>query len=177
MTPPREGKRRRPSRDNTTATWSVGRPRVMRRPLEVVLRVQGVEAAPAELRLSAGSCVVGAGSDADLVIHDKAVSRRHVELEPVAEGVAVRDLDSRNGTYYLGQRVGRMVLRPGSRIRVGNAEIHIDIDRDALDRLDSDAQAYGGLVGSSAAMRKLFAVLTRLEGSLVSVLIEGGSGV
>jgi hypothetical protein len=39
-----------------------------------------------------------------------------------------------------------MVLRPGSRIRVGNAEIEIDIDRDALFRLDGDAQAYRGLV-------------------------------
>ena len=170
----RERPRRRPSRNDTTAAWSV---RALPKPLEVVLRVQGAAAAPTELRLSSGSCVVGAGSDVDVVVQDQAVSRRHVELELVAEGVAVRDLDSRNGTYYLGQRLERMVLRPGSRIRVGNAEIQIDIDRDALERLDSDAQAYLGLVGNAPAMRKLFAVLTRLEGSLVSVLIEGASGV
>ena len=43
----------------------------------------------------------------------------HVELTLVPEGVAVRDLGSRNGTFYLGQRVERIVLTLGSRLRIG----------------------------------------------------------
>src|SRR5262249_16817516 len=35
---------------------------------------------------------------------------------------------------------------------------------------------YRGIVGASDAMRRLFAMLMRLEGSLVNVLIEGESG-
>jgi len=91
----------------------------------------------------------------------------------------VRDLGSRNGTYYLGQRVERIVLALGSRLRIGSvAELSIDADVDALgEDLSEGARSYRGLVGASGAMRRLFAILSRLEGSLVNVLVQGQSGV
>ncbi|MEZ4443289.1 MAG: sigma 54-interacting transcriptional regulator [Polyangiaceae bacterium] len=142
-----------------------------------MLRVHGVRASEEERRLAGGRCVVGAGTDADLILEDQAVSRRHVELVLVPEGVAVTDLGSRNGTFYLGQRIERAVLSPGSRIRLGAAEISIDPDPRALDGEDGEGDGYRGLIGRSPAMRKLFATLARLEGSLVNCLIEGESGV
>jgi DNA-binding NtrC family response regulator len=147
------------------------------RPLAVMLRVTGAPATPREHRLSSGSCVFGAGSKADVVVEDPAISRRHVELTLCPEGVAVHDLDSRNGTYYLGQRIERAVLSPGSRLRIGAAEIAIDADVAELGDAKSPTGSYRGLSGRSEAMRKLVAILTRLEGSLVSVLVEGESGV
>ena len=146
--------------------------------LPALIRVTGARAKPETFRLTRGSCVVGAGKQADIIVVDKEVSRRHVELSLVPEGIHVADLESRNGTYYLGQRVERMTLALGSRLRIGSAEISLDVDSAAFDAThDKAAVAYRGLRGASAPMRKLFTRLSRLEGSLVNVLIAGESGV
>jgi DNA-binding NtrC family response regulator len=145
--------------------------------LPALVRVLGAKAKPACFRLRA-SCVVGAGKQADVVIDDPEVSRRHVELSLVPEGVHVADLGSRNGTFYLGQRVERMTLALGSRLRVGSAELLVEVDPDALSSNGaSEPTEYRGLRGAAPAMRSLFARLARLEGSLVNVLVEGESGV
>jgi transcriptional regulator with GAF, ATPase, and Fis domain len=146
--------------------------------LPALIRVIGGDAKPSRFRLQRGSCVVGAGADADVVVTDPQVSRRHVELSLVPEGIHVTDLGSRNGTFYLGQRVERMTLALGSRLRIGSVEVVLEVDPDAL-RADEAAEPteYRGLRGSSLAMRKLFARLARLEGSLVNILVEGESGV
>ncbi len=146
-------------------------------PLPAVVRVTGVPAKPASFMLRSGRCVIGAGSDADIVLTDPTVSRRHVELALVPEGVSVTDLSSRNGTFYLGQRVEKMTLALGSRLRVGSSDIVLEADPEALASKGTGPSEYRGLVGESPAMRKLFATLARLEGSLVNVLIQGESGV
>ena len=186
----REGKpppNRRPSRysvarvssSKTTMSRSGETATVARRPpppLAVVVRVSGVPASKPEVRLSTGRVVLGAGDQADVVLSDQAVSRRHVELSLIPEGVFVRDLESRNGTFYRGHRVERMVLSPGSRITIGNAEVAIDADLGGLGD-GGEETSYRGLLGVSVAMRRLFTILGRLEGSLVNVLVEGESGV
>jgi DNA-binding NtrC family response regulator len=152
-------------------------PPTQRLPLPMQIQVLDARAMPQSFTLSSGSCVVGAGREANIVIDAETVSRRHVELSLVAEGVQVTDLGSRNGTFYLGQRVGQLTVRLGSRIRLGKVEISLDPSLEALSSLPRSAlDCYGPLVGSSAVMRRLFAVLQRLEGSLVTVLIEGESG-
>ena len=146
-------------------------------PIGVVLRVTSRLATPPEFRLLSGSCVVGAGSGVDLVIDDETVSRRHVELTLVPEGVAIQDLGSHNGTYYLGQRVRSAVLAIGSKVFVGGAEIRIEPDRESLASSNpEEITSYGDMQGVSPAMRKLFNILLRLESSLVNVLVQGESG-
>ena len=103
-----------------------------------VITVLGTKASPPRFRLAVGSCVLGAGAGAHVLIPEPTVSRNHVELTLVPEGVAVRDLGSRNGTFYLGQRVERIVLALGSRIQVGSAEVAIDADVEALGETLSD---------------------------------------
>jgi DNA-binding NtrC family response regulator len=121
--------------------------------------------------------VLGAGAGADVIIQNDTVSRAHVELALAPEGVTVRDLGSRNGTFYLGQRLEKMVLGLGSRLRLGAVEVAIDADTEGLAREPELAgEGYRGLLGVSPAMKRLFAVLSRLEGSLVGVLVEGESG-
>jgi DNA-binding NtrC family response regulator len=111
------------------------------------------------------------------VIDDSAVSRDHAKLTLVPEGVAVEDLGSTNGTFYLGQKVQRVILGLGSRISLGRVEIAIDPDRTAVEKLSpGELRSYGELVGVSPAIRQLFAVLVRLEGTLVNLLVEGESG-
>ena len=140
------------------------------------MRVLGSRASPPERRLHEEPIVVGAGTQAAIVVGDSRVSRAHLELSLVPEGVAVRDLGSKNGTFYLGQRVEKITLSLGSRVRVGDTDIAFDPDPESLSRVPEESQ-YRGLYGASPAMRKLFGVLLRLEGTLVPVLVEGESGV
>ncbi len=167
----------RPRNEGTgDETRTIARPDGLR-PLGAVVRVLRAPAAPARFRLPAGSCVLGAGAGADVVIQDETVSRAHVELSLAPEGVVVRDLGSRNGTFYLGQRVEKMVLALGSRLHLGGVEVALDADTEGLARTpESDETGYRGLLGVSAPMKRLFAILSRLEGSLVTVLVEGESG-
>jgi DNA-binding NtrC family response regulator len=128
-------------------------------------------------RLHEGACVVGAGNDAHFVLEDDTVSRRHAELKLVPEGIEVVDLGSRNGTFYHDQRVQHMVLRLGSRLRLGRVELALEPDQQPSDHSPlRDVDHYGALFGSSDAMRRLYALLERLEGSLVPVLLRGESG-
>ena len=161
-----------PRQDDTEALSRRG---VM--PLGAIIRVVSGENAPMAHTLSIGSCVIGAGSDADMIVVDGAVSRRHVELALAPEGVTLRDLDSRNGTFYLGQRIGNMVLGLGSSFRIGSTEIELVADPKSLTPVPSERVGYRELIGRSAAMMQLFGLLTRLEGTLVNVLVEGASGV
>ncbi|MBK8251338.1 MAG: sigma 54-dependent Fis family transcriptional regulator [Polyangiaceae bacterium] len=145
-------------------------------PLAAIVRVLNARAHPSERKLEDEPIVVGAGAQASIVVADSKVSRAHVEFSLAPEGVVVRDLGSKNGTFYLGQRVEKMVLAPGSRVRIGDTDIAVDPDLESLSHSPEEAQ-YRGLYGASPAMRKLFGMLLRLEGALVSVLIEGESGV
>jgi DNA-binding NtrC family response regulator len=148
------------------------------KPIGVVVRVVGAPAEPASFRLGDGTCVVGSAPNCDIVVTDKAVSRTHVELAIAPEGVSVKDLGSRNGTFFHGQKVERMVLGLGGRLEVGSATVAIEADTEALlEAPGIGAGSYRGIVGESAPMRQLFAVLLRLEGSLATVLVEGESGV
>jgi DNA-binding NtrC family response regulator len=147
-------------------------------PLAAIVRIVEGEGSPSELRLEQGSCIIGSSKGCDIVIGVTTVSRRHLELSLVREGVLVHDLGSRNGTFLGGNRIERMVLGLGGRITVGPTTLQIDVDNDALHAGPASADGkYRGILGSSDPMRSLFGVLRRLEGSLVTVLVEGDSGV
>src|SRR5690349_25081533 len=49
--------------------------------------------------------VIGSSPDAQVVVEAKTVSRLHCVLEPRADGLWVRDLGSRNGTFVSGMLV------------------------------------------------------------------------
>jgi DNA-binding NtrC family response regulator len=137
----------------------------------------GARSTPAAVRLGASPCVVGSGPGAHLLVHEPSVSRAHAEFTAVAAGVRVRDLGSTNGTFYLGQRVGTLDLALGSRVTLGAVTLAVEADAEALGALAPfDGEAYRGMIGRAATMRRLFAVLRRLEGSLVTVLVTGASG-
>ena len=121
--------------------------------------------------------VVGSDAQAGWVLADKTVSRRHVELELVAEGVVVRDLGSRNGTFFQDQRVQEMVLSLGAALRLGRVVVAVDVDPQSLAASPPFvADEYGKLVCRSISMKRVAGVLARLESSLVTVLLEGESG-
>lgn len=146
-------------------------------PLAAILFVREGRSHGSTLRVGPGVYRIGASADCDLVLDDPAVSRHHLEIQLAPEGVAVRDLESRNGTFYLGARVGAMNLALGSRLTVGETSLEVLADREDFEGTQGVApDHYGPLYGISPPMKRLFTLMKRLEGSLVNVLIEGESG-
>ena len=74
--------------------------------------------------------VVGRSAEqADIVVPDSSVSRRHLRLVRVGAVVTLIDLGSRNGVEVNGRRVdGSTVLRQGDRITVGRTEMVFHAD-------------------------------------------------
>ncbi len=62
-------------------------------------------------RLEVGSGLVLGREQADVVIDDPGVSRRHAVIRPVQDGLEIEDLDSLNGTWVNGRRIARATRR------------------------------------------------------------------
>lgn len=100
-----------------------GAPNVVPTALErIVLRVvQGTEALVpgSTVTIGAQSGIIGRSGDCALVVDERDVSRRHVELRLISGGLLVTDLDSAGGTWVDGRQISAEVLRPGGRLRLG----------------------------------------------------------
>jgi pSer/pThr/pTyr-binding forkhead associated (FHA) protein len=85
------------------------------------LSLEVVEGAGAGRMISLAEAVtVGRGQDADLVLADELVSRRHVQVTPSGSGAVVEDLGSRNGTFVNGEGIhGLTRLEPGDQLQLG----------------------------------------------------------
>ncbi len=84
---------------------------------------------PAGVFFIVGSPVLGRNADADLIVDDSTVSRRHARLRRDARGLCyVEDLGSANGTRINGQRVGALGrLNEGDKLALGHAEFIVGL--------------------------------------------------
>jgi hypothetical protein len=71
--------------------------------------------------------IIGRTSDCDIMINEGSVSRRHAEIWKTAEGVAVRDLQSTNGTVVNGHRITAVSLSPRDEIEIGTLRLRIEL--------------------------------------------------
>lgn len=67
--------------------------------------------------------VIGRATDANIVLDDPGVSRRHAEIHLLDGRARVIDLGSTNGTFVDGERVHTATLNDGSAITVGRTRI------------------------------------------------------
>ncbi len=120
--------------------------------------------------------VVGTHKKASFHLKDRSVSRRHVELSLAEDGVRVCDLGSTNGILVGGSRISDAVVPLGSTLVLGETELVI---REMVERYPlplSRRRRFGDLIGSSAAMRQVYALLERAAEVDMTVLIEGETG-
>jgi two-component system cell cycle response regulator len=66
---------------------------------------------------------VGRGEGCAFRVFDKGVSRNHLRMVPESKGVMLHDLDSSNGTFVNGKRVGARLLEDGDKIQLGETAI------------------------------------------------------
>jgi len=127
------------------------------------------------LALRQGEYRIGKGPDCDLVLEDNAVSRAHLELSLDGDAVVVRDLGSRNGSFYRGARFDSIRVGPGAVLVVGRSELRIEETTPAHSALVS-TDRFGDLVGAAPAMQRLYELLQRVSPTDASVLIQGETG-
>jgi two-component system, NtrC family, response regulator GlrR len=130
-----------------------------------------------ELVFDAGTLIVGTNPDADLRLSDATVSRYHLELQIRSDGVKVTDLDSTNGTFHGGTRLGSVTLAGAARLRLGK---HTELDVLPADEAVAigpyQGDRFGEVLGSSQSMRSLFGLLARVSATEATVLLEGETG-
>lgn len=73
--------------------------------------------------------IIGRAKDCSLRAGSDAISRKHCEITRTDDGVLVRDLGSRNGTYVNDERIeGKVPLGDGDRLRVGPLEFSFEME-------------------------------------------------
>src|SRR6185437_253418 len=69
---------------------------------------------------------IGRLEDNAFQIPDQSVSSHHCEVLLKGNEVAVRDLNSTNGTYINGEKITEHALKPGQILRLGSIEVRLE---------------------------------------------------
>jgi len=119
---------------------------------------------------------IGSGANNDLAVEDTTISRQHCEIERGPDGYVIRDLGSTNGTIVQGVRVSQAYLDQSTEFQLGKTRFVFCPLRESVEYVLSDQQAFGGLLGKSVAMRRVFHLAETYAPTDAVVLIEGETG-
>ena len=165
------------------SSWTSGTTRALARDAGPTLRARKVRIEIAEgpdagrtVELAGPEVQIGTGRDCDLVLADPTVSRRHLTLRVDRDGIRIIDAGSRNGTTVDGLRILDAYARPDSLLSVGATTLRLRLLDGTIDLPLSTATRFGGLVGASVAMRRVFAILERVAPTDTTVLVEAETG-
>ena len=125
--------------------------------------------------LSQARARVGTARDNTLALSDPNVSRYHLEFQIQDRGYLVRDLQSTNGTFYRGARVGEVMVGLGAELRVGSTVLRVERGEETSEVIGCKRQ-FGSLIGSAPAMQQVYGLLAAVAPTDTSVLIEGETG-
>jgi transcriptional regulator with GAF, ATPase, and Fis domain len=119
---------------------------------------------------------IGANPELDLSVDDRSVSRAHLSITPDERGWVLTDLDSTNGSYVGDLRIHRVLMREPTLLRIGQTVLRLEPLGEHVESALSPSSRFGRMIGGSAAMRQMFAVLEKVAASDLTVLIEGETG-
>ncbi len=119
--------------------------------------------------------IIGRNPACQVVVDDGKVSAVHVEFIATAEGVRVRDLGSRNGTFVGTVRIGEVTVTGPCVVRVGATNVQFELVRPETITVPA-IPAFGPLVGQSESMRTIFDRLQRIAATDLTLLICGETG-
>ncbi len=119
-----------------------------------------------KIKLFKPTMIVGRANECDMQFDEdeRKISRRHCQIRVTPEGVFLRDLDSRNGTYVNGQVIEKEVrLEAGDLVNLGDHAF-------VLQKWDGDVSR-----GSAMSLNEVAAFASREERmtSLVAGMISG----
>ena len=119
---------------------------------------------------------IGTSPGNTLQLSDPSVSRHHCTLRVVERGLELRDHGSTNGTFLGESELKHGYLKSGVRLRLGTSVVQIELLDQEIEHPLAQGAAFGGLLGASPAMRRLYPLLERFAQASASVLIEGETG-
>jgi DNA-binding NtrC family response regulator len=120
--------------------------------------------------------LIGSGRDCDFVLNDRTVSHHHLTLKIDKGHLRVTDQGSRNGTLLDGMAVLDALARPDSVLVMGGTTLRLRMLADVVELPLSQKEEFGGLLGRSIAMRRVFSLLERVAARDCTLLIEGETG-
>jgi DNA-binding NtrC family response regulator len=142
----------------------------------IELRLVAGADAGLEISLGLPNVRIGTAPDNDLVLTDRAVSRRHAEIRMTPNGLLLRDLGSTNGTFINDVRITEAYIPPDAECRLGYSTLLIrqrtEERKVAVPRQDN----LGELVGSSERMRELYGLIRAVAPTPTTVHLHGESG-
>jgi DNA-binding NtrC family response regulator len=119
---------------------------------------------------------IGTAPDNDLVLKDDSVSRHHARLARTERGLILTDQDSTNGTFVQGVRTREAFLEDKIEFALGDTRVQLRTGREKLLAVTGEEERLGAIVGKSAAMREVYALLLAVAKTPTTVLVEGESG-
>jgi DNA-binding NtrC family response regulator len=122
------------------------------------------------------SATVGRHPTNDFVVDDPRVSGAHLELTRIHDRVRARDVGSTNGTWLGQHKVMDVELAIGGELTIGDTILRLEVDESAAALPVNERESFGQFVGSSPAMRELFATLERISPKELAVLVQGETG-
>ncbi|HEY2511977.1 MAG TPA: sigma 54-interacting transcriptional regulator [Polyangiaceae bacterium] len=161
---------------NTTspATSQVGEPGAELETCDVVV-LDGSDRGT-RVSIPAGGLRIGTAAGNHLQLHDTTVSRIHCELRLRRGCVQLMDAGSTNGSIANGVRVRDADLYPGATVRVGATTLRLQASDERLSIPLSPRTQLGEMVGASAEMRRIYAVIERVAPTMATVLVRGETG-
>jgi len=88
----------------------------------------------------------------------------------------LKDLGSTNGTTINDLRIREVWIRPGTVIRAGQTSLRYEAGEGEVEIDLSHDERYFDLIGKSVRMREIFAVLSKVAPSDLTVLVRGQTG-
>src|SRR5262245_14246859 len=110
-----------------------------------------------EETLGLTSLVVGSSPECDLVVkRDSRVSRQHCMLTLTGQGIVVKDLESKNGTFIRGVGVHEALLSTDTSVVIGSSRLVArEVGPPSVIAL-STSERFGRARARNVLMRKLF---------------------
>jgi transcriptional regulator with GAF, ATPase, and Fis domain len=120
---------------------------------------------------------IGSQEGNTLKLNDDGVSRIHLQIVNSVEGIQIKDLGSTNGTWLPGEiRISEAVIPAGTTVRVGHSHVCVDVLDEQVSESLSPKPGFGEMLGTSPAMRSIFALLERVATTDETILITGETG-
>jgi len=124
----------------------------MNKPEKPVLLINEGEKAGQRWTIQSDIVVIGRGSECDLLLPERQISRQHVRIRRVGDHYVLEDLDSKNGTWINGQPIkGERDLHDSDEISLAMAVRLVFMESEAtapvphMQRAGSANDASGGL--------------------------------
>ena len=142
----------------------------------IELRVMSGADAGLEINLGLPTVRIGSAPDNDMVLTDRAVSRRHAEIRMTPDGLLLRDLGSTNGTFINNVRITEAYIPELAECRLGYSQLLIRRHTEERKVAVPFQDRLGELVGASKPMRELYGLIRAVAPTPATVHLHGESG-